>query len=236
MAKSYQTLNQIGTPYLKDNGKMYVKVRTKAGAEKEVRWYNEDEYAKMYPGECAAGPHFNQEKILGFQNGYITIFKGNIEGNEEWFERCGATRYHVMWGWYVISTEAVPFDLPYDVEPVELRWDQVGLPNGDLRPEDQVRAVVSSLLYGAHPSTFQGQVGDRLDLVITVIKCDQVRNKFGAVSHHVFEDDNGNHYTWNTSAKCWGEGCRKHIKGTVKQHCVKNNIQITDLTRCAEVM
>ena len=96
------------------------------------------------------------------------------------------------------------------------------------------------MLYGSHPSTFQGNVGDRLELTMTVIKLDQKEKFFGGKSSksaiHTFEDSCGNHYLWDTGAKCWAEGSVKTLRGTVKEHKIINNIQTTILTRCIEVM
>lgn len=235
VAKSYQSLEQTCEPFVKANGKMYVSVRTKSGAIKEVRWYNETEYAKMYPGEvCAADPHFNQRLILGFQEGYITIFKGATEAHESWFERSIA-RFCKHWGWYIVSTDMLPFDLPADLEPIQLNWESIGC-GDELKSDKDVRAFVESLLYGAHPSVFQGKIGDRLDLIVTVIKSNQTENHFGKTAHHIFEDANGNHYAWDTGAKFWAEGSVKHIRGSVKEHKIINNVQTTVLTRCIEQM
>lgn len=233
VAKSYQKLSQIGEPYLQ-NGKMYVKVQ-KGDKVQQVRWYNETEYAKMYPGEKVGEPQFgNQKDMLGFQEGYITIFKGNQEEHEDWFNRSIA-RYCRHWGWYIVSEDTIPFDLPADLEPIELKWEMVG--NGSaLKKEEDVRAVVDSLLYGVHPSVFQGHIGDRLELKITVIKSHQTENHFGKTAHHIFEDANGNHYAWDTGAKFWAEGSIKTIRGSVKEHKIINNIQTTVLTRCLEQM
>lgn len=236
VAKSYQKLKILSDqPYVKPNGKMYVKVLMKGGSEREVRWYTSDEYAKMYPGESVEPELFvNQKNILGFQEGYITIFKGDQEKHEEWFNRSIA-RYCRHWGWYIVSEDVVPFDLPVGLEPIELKWEMVG--NGTaLKKDADVRAVVDSLLYGAHPSVFQGNVGDRLELKITVIKSNQTENHFGKTAHHIFEDANGNHYAWDTSAKFWAEGSIKTIRGSVKEHKIINNIQTTVLTRCLEQM
>lgn len=240
VAKSYQTLKILSDqPYTKSNGKMYVKVLTKNGSEREVRWYTSSEYTKMYPGESVETNLFtNQKNILGFQKGYITIFKGDQEAHEYWLSRSIA-RYCRHWGWYVVSEDAVPFDLPVGLEPIELKWEMVGNAN-TLKEEEEVRAAVDSLLYSAHPSTFQGNIGDRLDLVITVIKLIQKDNQFGdKIRHnaiHTFEDAYGNHYLWDTGAKCWPEGEVKHIRGSVKEHKVINNVQTTVLTRCLEQM
>ena len=234
VAKSYQNLKLSGDSYVKDNGKAYVKVIKSNGSLKEVRWYNEIEYAKMYPGEPTEEALFSNEKaLLGFQEGYITIFKGDIEKYEDWFNRSIA-RYCVMWGWYIVSTDIIPFDLPADLTPVELKWEQIGC--GNALNREKVRPVVDSLLYGSHPSVFQGSVNDRLDLKITVIKSNQIKNHFGSKAYHIFEDANGNHYTWDTSAKFWAEGSIKQIRATVKEHKIINNIQTTVLTRCMEQM
>jgi hypothetical protein len=130
----------------------------------------------------------------------------------------------------------VPFDLPADVEPVELKWEVVGQENGCLRPDDQIVTAIDSVLYTNHPSVFQGNVGDRLELDITVINSKQQENHFGKYAVHIFEDACGNHYMWQTGAKFWVEGGRKHIRGSVKEHKIINNIQTTVLTRCMEVM
>lgn len=89
VAKSYQSMTILGEPFAKANNKIYIKVKNeKTGTVREVRWYNEKEYARMYPGEVATdSSRFNQKNILGFQEGYITIFKGDIEKYEYWFER-----------------------------------------------------------------------------------------------------------------------------------------------------
>ena len=57
VAKSYQSLEQLSDIYTV-NGKKYVKVRLKSGAEKQVRFYSDIEYAKLYPEdkETAAAP------------------------------------------------------------------------------------------------------------------------------------------------------------------------------------
>ena len=233
VAKSYQSFPQVGEPYIQENGKMYVKIQ-KGTAIKEVRWYSAAEYAKMYPGEVIEeDPFKNQKNILGFQKGYITIFKGDQEKYEDWFNRSIA-RYCVWWGWYVVSEDNLPFDLPYDLEPIELKWEAVGV-GSSLRPAGEVKTAVEALLCGSHPSSFQGNLGDRLDLNVIVINSSQTKNHFGgSTAKHIFEDADGNHYYWETGAKFWAEGCRKHFKGTVKEHKVINNIQTTVLTRCIE--
>lgn len=240
VAKSYQKRTMVDEPYVGENGKMYQKVLNEnTGKIYEVRWYTEDEYYKMYPEDKPASQFGDQYKLLGFDEGYVTIFKGYTDEHEDWFNRSIA-RYCVYWGWYVVSTDMVPCDLPVGIEPVRLDWDKVGLKSGDLREGPEVEAIVNSLLYAEHPSTFQGSVGDRLEITATVIKNVQQEKFFGSKSSkntiHTFEDSCGNHYLWDTSAKNWAEGSVKKIRGTVKEHKIINNVQTTILTRCMEVM
>ena len=240
VAKSYQKMTLVNEPYAKANGKLYIKVlNEQTGRVKEVRWYDEDEYYKMYPEDKPANIFGEQRKLLGFDEGYITIFKGYTDEHEDWFNRSIA-RYCVHWGWYVVSTDIVPWDLPVGIEPVRLDWEKVGNKSGELKDKAEVEAIINSLLYSVHPSTFQGSVGDRLELTLTVIKAVQQEKFFGSKSSkntiHTFEDSCGNHYIWDTSAKCWAEGSIKTIRGSVKEHKIINNVQTTILTRCMEVL
>ena len=238
VAKSYQKLTMVDEPYAEQNGKMYQKVLNEnTGKIYKVRWYTEDEYYKMYPEDKPASQFGDQRKLLGFDEGYITIFKGYTDEHEDWFNRSIA-RYCVHWGWYIVSTDVIPFDLPVGIEPVRLDWERVGHKSGELRDKGEIEAVMNSLLYSVHPSTFQGKVDDRLELTLTVIKNVQQEKFFGSKSSkntiHTFEDACGNHYLWDTSAKNWAEGSVKKIRGTVKEHKIINNVQTTVLTRCLE--
>ena len=85
VAKSFQSMKQLGEPFC-EKGKMYVNVQNeKTGTIRKVRWYTDAEYAKMY-GEKVDKPASEfkcQKQILGFENGYITIFKGDTYANLE---------------------------------------------------------------------------------------------------------------------------------------------------------
>ncbi len=235
VAKSYQKRTLVGDPYVGESGKMYQKVLNEnTGKTYEVRWYSAAEYAKMYPGEVVEeDPFSNQKNILGFKDGYITIFKGDQEKYEDWFNRSIA-RYCVYWGWYIVSEDMVPFDLPAGLEPVRLDWNIVGI-GSSLRATNEVRAAITNLLSNASKSKFKGSVGERLTLTLTVIKSSQTQNHFGGhTAKHIFEDSDGNQYYWETGAKFWAEGSIKTIRATVKEHRVINNIQTTILQRCIE--
>lgn len=235
VAKSYQTMKQLGEPF-SEKGKMYVNVQNeKTGTVRKVRWYTEEEYAKMYNEKPNKPKEFkSQKQVLGFENGYITIFKGDTYANLEWFQRSIA-RYCKWWGWYIVSTEAVPFDLPVGIEPVELKWELVGEEEGMLKPDAEVKRAVESILYDKGNSEFVGSVGERLDIEVTVIAARQMNGYYGPCTVHYMEDAAGNQYLWNTSAKSWEVGDVRHIKGTVKEHKVIKNVSTTILTRCTIV-
>lgn len=235
VAKSYQTMKQLGEPF-SEKGKMYVNVQNeKTGTVRKVRWYTEEEYAKMYNEKPNKPKEFkSQKQVLGFENGYITIFKGDTYANLEWFQRSIA-RYCKWWGWYIVSTEAVPFDLPVGIEPVELKWELVGEEEGMLKPDAEVKRAVESILYDKGNSEFVGSVGERLDIEVTVTAARQMNGYYGPCTVHYMEDAAGNQYLWNTSAKSWEVGDVRHIKGTVKEHKVIKNVSTTILTRCTIV-
>ena len=237
VAKSYMSLAIEEGPYMV-NGKQYCKVRMKNGSLKQVRWYSDAEFAKMYPEEkveVAASPDRKTQKdVLGFTHGYITIFKGDTYGNLEWFKRSIA-RYCKFWGWYIVSTDEIPTDLPITVTPIRLNWELVGKENGELIPEGQIAKAIEPLLYDASPSEYQGTIGERLELELTVVKTIVLTGAFGTSTMHIMEDSNKNVFVWTTAAKNWAEGSVKHIRGTVKEHRMYKNCKQTLLTRCTEI-
>lgn len=238
VAKSYQELEIIGDVFV-SSGRQYVNVKLKSGKLKTVRWYSDAEYRKMYPEAVAvdrsADPYFKpQKEVLGFTKGYITIFKGDTYSEIDWF-RASIARYTRWWGWYIISTEEVPADLPEGITPIQLPWELVGQEDGNLKPEHLVKEAVESIIYDESESEYVGSIGERLELFLTVEKVIELDNNFGRSSMHIFKDDCGNSYVWTTASKTWSVGSEHHIKGTVKDHRKYRNQCQTILTRCLEV-
>ena len=236
VAKSFQSMKQLGEPFC-ENGRMYINIQNeKTGTVRKVRWYTEAEYAKIYGEKVDASAKVfkTQKQILGFEKGYITIFKGDTYANLEWFQKSIA-RYCKWWGWYIISTEAVPFDLPAGLEPIELKWELVGEEEGCLKPDAEVKAAVESIMYDKGDSTFQGAFGERLDLEIEIIAAHKRDGYYGEQTIHYMIDASGNQYLWSTASKSWEVGNKYHIKGTVKDHKVIRNVETTVLTRCTLV-
>jgi len=100
VAKSYQNLAQIGSPYEK-SGRMYIKVRTASG-EREVRWYTEAQYEKMY------GVKINvvddaRARFGFFSDDNLYVARGTPDALTAFFidETHHFGRYCCAWGWYV---------------------------------------------------------------------------------------------------------------------------------------
>lgn len=238
VAKSYQELEIVGDIFV-SSGRQYVNVKLKSGKLKTVRWYSDSEYRKMYPEVVAvdrsADPYYKpQKEVLGFTKGYITIFKGDTYSEIDWF-RASIARYTRWWGWYIISTEEVPADLPESITPIQLPWELVGQEDGNLKPEHLVKEAVESIIYDESESEYVGSIGERLELYLTVEKVIELDNNFGRSSMHIMRDDCGNSYVWTTASKTWSVGSEHHIKGTVKDHRKYRNQCQTILTRCLEV-
>ena len=147
VAKSYEGLPVVEEEYTK-NGRTYCKVRTTKGVAKEVRTYTQEEWNKLYgvitPKKSAGTVVCEQKHLLGFDKGYITIFKGAVVKNEHFFEQSCA-RFHIAWGWYIVSTEEVP-KLPDGVTAVKLNWEDVAANDKMLKPIEEVKKICQKLL------------------------------------------------------------------------------------------
>ena len=240
VAKSYQNLEIIGEPF-SSKGRLYVQVKTKSGVLKTVRWYSEKEYMKMYPNDTIEDTEKfkrikTQKETLGFEKGYITIFKGNTYEDKEYFQMSTA-RYSRLWGWYFISTDELPKDIPEDVIPITLPWEMVGNSNEELKTESEVIAAVESLIYDPDISEYQGKVGERLEFFLTVEKAIELNSFYGQSILYTMRDNNQNVFIWITSSKTihLEENNIYHLRGTVKEHKKYKNQKQTVLSRCALV-
>lgn len=226
VAKTYKDCKVCGEPYQKDNGRMYVKILS-GSKEKEVRWYSSSEWARMYNEPVAS----SVKKALGFDEGFITIFRGPQDTYNDWFKFSNA-RYAKWWGWYVVSTEEVPAPLPFGIESVKLYWEDVSTADGQLKNESQLKEIVDSVLFGESDSRFIGEMGQRLDLTLTVDRAIPIETNYGKSTMHIMLDDCGNEFIWTTAAKVLTVGNQYNLRGTVKNHNLFQGKQQTILTRC----
>ena len=226
---------------------MYIKLKNPKGAEKEVRAYTETEYKRLYkeaPCGLDATPSVQikaptgpvVKDVLGFQEGYIWIFKGDLENAEYWFEKTSECRFHVTFGWYIVSTDSIPFDIPSCIESVQLPWEKVGNTDGTLLPKGIIEAVLNEIRYGGHPSQFQGSIGERLSLTLYLKQIETLPpTQYGQQTIFTFEDADANTFAWKTGVnKDWEIGDEIHCKAGVKSHDTVRGIRQTTLTRLTE--
>lgn len=222
VAKSFENFIFLSEPF-EENGKEYIVVKNpKTGTIRKVRWYRSETVRTK-----------SVREVLGFAQGYITIFKGE---NEEWLEMSEA-RYHKIWGWYFPSQIEVPAILPVELTPVKLYWKDIAEDENTLRPVTKIKACVEAVLYPTDTkSTYQGTVGERIERELTVIKnIPKEGNKYGTTYFHILQDKDENIYIWATAAKNWAVGSVHTLRGTVKEHQKFRNELQTVLTRCMEV-
>lgn len=227
VAPSFQKYPIYGEPYEK-NGRQYIRIVYPDGHHREVRWYAET------PSKAPQNKTLRPLKdVLGFSKGYITIFKGDTYALLDWFRESNC-RYHNYFGWYVISEEEIPENVPAGIEPIQLKWEDIAIVEDDcLKNEEQIKKHIDSLIYEKSSSKHQGKIGERLELTLTVKKVIEKEGYYGNSAFHIFSDKEGNIYTWNTSSKILEVGRTYHLKGTVREHTCFRNINQTNLTRCA---
>lgn len=231
VAKSYQNYPLVNEPYLV-NGRMYVKVNT-GKTVRQVRWYTENEYRSMYGESAAQEAKKSQKEVLGFAEGYITIFKGETFEKKEELREAGAT-YTRWWGWSIAGGKEVPEI--NGLEPVRLDWSLVGGEDGQCYNEEVIKNAVEPLLYGAGKSTHQGEIGERLrNIPVVVVSCNQFTSNFGDKNVITFEDEYENIYVWFTTTRSFEAGTHWILTGTVKAHNVYKGTAQTTLTRCSLV-
>lgn len=233
VAKSYQDLEQVCEPYTV-NGRMYVKVRTKSGIEKQVRAYSEKEFLRLW-GDIAPQAQSSSTKslkeVLGFTKGYITIFAGETYAALEWF-RYSPARFHKLFGWYFTSTEELPQDVPSCIEPKQLLWAKVAKDDNTLLPDSAVLAAVNELIYPPSTSQFVGKEGDRIERTLAVKRTIPLEGDYSPSTMHIMVDEEGNEFVWVTSARTLEQGMIYNVRGTIKAHKVYQNTRQNYLTRC----
>ncbi len=235
VAKSYKDMKILCEPY-KKNGRNYVQVEGKNGP-REVRWYTDYEYQKMYPGEVvdhSKDPFYKtQKELFGFTKGYIYIFTGNTYAYKDWFKENGC-KYTRWWGWGWGTDQPAPEQLPEGIEMKELPWSLIGTDEEKLLPDDQIAAALETILYDPGTSEYYGEVGDKIELELTVTKNITLDGYYGTSHMHIMEDEDGNVFVWTTQAKDWEDGSVHKVAGTIKDHRTYKNVKQTILTRCRE--
>lgn len=136
-ADSYKDL-EVRDPF-QENGKWYGYVTLKSNPNKKIR---------LYAATAASiKKEWNAYKALGFSTtGYITIFKGKISMDDNWFNQ-SPCYYHRIWGWYLVDGKEIPADLPTYAEPKRLYWTAVGNDDNTLKDEKTIQKEVNKLIF-----------------------------------------------------------------------------------------
>ena len=116
----------------------------------------------------------------------------------------------------------------------ELPWSLVGTDEEKLLPDDQITAALETILYDPGTSEYYGEVGDKIELELTVTKNITLDGYYGTSHMHIMEDEDGNVFVWTTQAKDWEDGSVHRVTGTIKDHRTYKNVKQTILTRCRE--
>lgn len=126
-AKSYLHCKRLCAPYTK-NGKQYIKIEPNSGGEKEVRWYTDEQFEKMYPGVEFERTKLNELHLFGFDEGYITIFAGDLlnEDADRWLRRNVECWRNGIFGWFMPSTYNLPQGMPSCISTITLTWEEAG--------------------------------------------------------------------------------------------------------------
>ena len=233
VAKSYRDCEILCAPFI-HNGRKYVNIKTPAGTKKRVRFYSDVEYFAIYGEPFASVTPMSEKDKLGFVNGYITIFKGNTYPHKDWLKEQGA-RFTKLFNWsFASNIEWDEGDLPEDLEPLQIPWEAVS-ENDHILPESQVRAYIESLMYEPSNSEYVGEIGERIEEVLTVTKAFTFDGYYGTSTMHIMENADGNVFVWTTASKSFPEGKVMTLRGTIKDHREYKGTKQTILTRCKEV-
>ena len=234
VAKSYAKCKIDGEPF-RENGRMYVNVLV-AGKAKKVRWYTDAEYAKMYPSEEVHNiMDFNARHVFGFGvDGYITIYRGDKDAIQEFRENHQESfRFNLTFGVYTPSR--IPLcDLPEDIVGIRLDWQDVMDHDDRMRPHEEVQKVVARKLGTLTESKYQGTVNEWLQKIVTVIDKKSQENHFGTKHIYTLKDNEGNLYSWETSAKDYPCDKTVVLKMKVKEHKEINGNEVTVVWYCKE--
>lgn len=206
-----------------------------------VRWYTDKEKAAQVR---AAERRAEQSKIkqearrikfaarnaFGFGDaGYITLYKGDNEVLTKFFksftideEGHRGAWYNLIFGWYTPSRITFNETLPEGVEAVRLDWETVHDPedeeNLQMRDNEWVIEYVQSLLHEPSKSEYQGEIGQWLEMDVTINKKVTLDGRYGESYMHIMQDSNENVYVWTTGSKSLDVDTRYHVKMKVKDH------------------
>lgn len=233
VAPSFQKYPTYSDPYEK-NGREYIRIVYPDGHHREVRWYPEPQ-TNLRPSASRV-PYKKirlTKDVLGFSKGYIYLVKGETYSFKDWLTENGAT-YRTFWGWaFPSDIEELP-QLPAGLSVVKLLWEKVAYVDEDeLKSQSAIDEAVAELIYDASPSKWQGEIGERIDRTLTVIKVTPLQDGYyGPSTFFLFKDEYDNEYCWTTGSKSLELNATYEVRGTIKALQKYKGKEQTVLTRC----
>ena len=236
VAKTYTKMEVSGEPF-QENGRMYVNVIAPKGLKK-VRWYTDVEYKRMYPGEVIESNtmDFNARQVFGFgEKGYILLYKG--KNVEDWAENDRTNIWFNLTFGYYTPSKLTPPKVIDGIEMIQLKWEEVVSHDDRMKPHEEVKKYVDSLLLldGNSKSQYQGAKDEWLQKTVTVREKKSNETHFGTKHAYTLEDTEGNMYVWETGAKDYPCGKAVSLKMKVKEHKENNGEKVTVVWYCKEV-
>lgn len=168
---------------------------------------------------------------MGFKDNKIIIFKGNTFQYLDWF-RASSAKYNPCWGWAFSSLADIPADMPIDLEPITITWEQISVNDTTMKSTEEIKKVIDTIIYPEDEliGEFVGSIGDRIQQYLTVkrIVYLQTGNRM-----FIMEDDLDNTYVWFTATfPPLEENGTYCIRGTLKEKKIYKGVRQNILTRC----
>lgn len=216
---------------------------------KEVRVYSEKEYDTLEKNAMRIKNQKELERVesipetnrkykekVGFKEGYITAVLGETYSIKEELKELGA-KFSKAFGWYFAGGNEYEVE-DGDYKLYRVNWEDV-IDIGEeyivLKNEDELSSWFKSQTTTPSNSKFQKEIGDKIEVLVTIVSVFNFTNKFGVTYLHNMVDGEGNVFVWSTSTKCLASGILYRLRGTVKDHKIYKDTEQTILTRCIVV-
>lgn len=197
--------------------------RAKLDARAEKRRAKKMEEAQAKKAEAQA--EWKQKQ--GFVNDriYIVGIRNSFEMKDSIKEAGG--RYNGATGWYFSEPHEEFNTIEMTAEECldETVW-------GNPIWKTTIHETIESRMPQEPETEYYGQVGEKVDMDVTLERRNWYDTKFGTTWVYTFKDDAGHALVWKTSVILEDEINEFHLKGTIKEHSEYRGIKQTVLTRC----
>lgn len=177
-------------------------------------------------------------------DGYTFIFLGNTYERKEDIKAIGG-KYHGLIGWHIAEPVDGFLFLRIHVDEVTTadyfqgyQYDAETFENNNIKARlkeayNKQKGIKEQI------SQYFGEVGDKIDLVLTYTHTASWPNGYGGywnegvTNLHSFKDNDGNVFIWKTGKFIEADyGTKLRVSGTIKEHSEYRDTKQTVLTRC----